>query len=105
MPHILEQMGTIEYNQGLKAALLNYELLEPGSELEISIRAASILAVEHIKTALLQLQADEPRSFQIRVNSVLIDFWLWDLAKWMGSSNDNLALAPLPHHRTRSIWY
>lgn len=98
-------MGTIIYSPELEQALIRRELLEPGSEFEISIRAGSILAVERIKAALLQLQSDEPRNSQIRVNSVLIDFWLWDLAKWMGSSTDNLATAPLPHHRTRSIWY
>ncbi|KAF8322636.1 hypothetical protein DL93DRAFT_1037867 [Clavulina sp. PMI_390] len=105
VPHLLEQMGTIEYSEELQDALMRNQLLAPGSELEISIRAASILAVERIKADLLQLQADEPRSAQIRINSVLIDFWLWDLAKWMGNSHENLTALGLPHHRTRSICF
>jgi hypothetical protein len=92
-------MGAISYSKGLEAKLVSRKLMEPGSDFEISIRAASILAVERIKAVLLRLQAE------IHVNSVLIDFFLWDLAKQLGCSSDNLAMSPLPHHRTRSIWY
>lgn len=99
VPDILHQMGAISYSKGLEVKLTSRKLLEPGSDFEISIRAASILAVERIKTVLLRLQTE------IHVNSVLIDFFLWDFAKQLGCSSDNLAVTPLPHHRTRSTWY
>jgi len=41
-----------------------------------------------------------------KVNAILIDFFLYDLAK----EREKAALEgegeePIPHHRTRSIWY
>lgn len=101
---MLHRMGAISYNKGLEAKLVSHKPLKPGSKYEISIRAASILAVEHIKEVLIRLQ-EERGIKQIHVNSVLIDFFLWDLAKQLGCSTDNLATTALPHHRTRSIWY
>jgi hypothetical protein len=37
-----------------------------------------------------------------KVNAVLIDFFLYDVAKERELAAENEVL---PHHRTRSIWY
>jgi hypothetical protein len=36
---------------------------------------------------------------EVEINAVLIDFFLYDLAKEREGDAD------MPHHRTRSIWY
>lgn len=77
----------------------------------MSIRAAGILAVEGIKNKILEIRKHKPASDSLdsEICSVLIDFFLWDLAKRVEStageegSAKTPALAPI--HRTRSIWY
>jgi hypothetical protein len=83
----------------------------PGCREEVSLRAASIIAVERVRNeiatsmesgSLLQGGNEE-------VSSVLIDFYLWDLAKRIEDGEEKVEgietaeLAPI--HRTRSIWY
>jgi hypothetical protein len=86
-----------------------HQYIPSGSDFELSIRAASILAVEALKEAVHRIQSeeevgqekeearDEKKHPNMHLNSVLLDFWLWDLA---GDTT-----MELPHHRTRSIWY
>jgi hypothetical protein len=104
-------LGTIDYSPVLIDILENGENLPNGSETEMSIRAAGILAVEGIKNEMLQIRKRKPASDSLdsEICSVLIDFFLWDLAKRVEStageegSAKTPALAPI--HRTRSIWY
>lgn len=35
------------------------------------------------------------------LNAVLLDFYLYDTAKALEEADEE----PIPHHRTRSIWY
>jgi len=93
------------YSKDLETALSTHASLETGSDFEVSIRAASILAVESIKAAIVQRHLDSRHPSKLHVNSVLVDFWLWDFAKSVESSKKPLNIRPLPHHRTRSIWY
>jgi hypothetical protein len=44
---------------------------------------------------MLQLKPDA------KVNAILIDFFLYDLAK----EREKEGVEAIPHHRTRSIWY
>ena len=48
-------------------------------------------------------------SAKLEVSSVLIDFYLWDLAKRVESGAERIegieTAEVLPAHRTRSIWY
>lgn len=90
-------MGMITYDAELTRCLQTHQALAPGSASELSIRAASILAVESLRHEVGKLQSDTPEDKSHLVNSVLLDFWLWDLA---GEVHMELA-----HHRTRSIWY
>lgn len=91
--------------------LVNGEDLPNGSEAEMSIRAAGILAVEGIKTRILDIRRRKPAtdSLDSEVCSVLIDFFLWDLAKRVerteGEKGSAKTPALSPIHRTRSIWY
>ncbi|KAF8610389.1 hypothetical protein BDV93DRAFT_14677 [Ceratobasidium sp. AG-I] len=111
VPQILHHLGTIDYSSTLVSILENGDDLPNGSETEMSIRAAGILAVEGIKNRILQIRKQRPAtdSLDSEICSVLIDFFLWDLAKRVEStageegSAKTPALAPI--HRTRSIWY
>lgn len=71
---------------------------------EISIRAASIIAVERIREEILKISPGDEE-----VSSVLIDFYLWDLAKKIEERKEKIGdietNAIVPVHRTRSIWY
>lgn len=55
----------------------------------------SIWAVELLRKEMLELKPDT------KVNAILIDFFLYDLAK----ERENEGVEAIPHHRTRSIWY
>ena len=55
----------------------------------------SIWAVELLRREILKLDTDA------KVNAILIDFFLYDLAKEREKKGEE----GIPHHRTRSIWY
>ena len=76
-------------------------MLENGSLLEIQIRAASIVAVEELRKAMVDLQQKEGKSSKVTINAVLLDFWLWNTAKDRESAHSNRVEC----HRTRGIWY
>ncbi|KAI6008997.1 hypothetical protein BKA83DRAFT_679314 [Pisolithus microcarpus] len=102
----------LEYPDSLVHKLQAGTYLTPGCREEISLRAASIVAVERLRNEIIRLrgelhqESDEAgRGDAINagqhyeeVSSVLIDFYLWDLAK-------KLERDMVPVHRTRSIWY
>jgi hypothetical protein len=109
VPQILNQFKVIDYSITLRRALQEGRMLPPGSREEVSIRSASILAVERIRDAIREHHLGREDEAEPRViNSVLIDFWLWDTAKAMECKEVVLDLPvreQLPTHRTRSIWY
>ncbi|KAF8758283.1 Peptide transporter MTD1 [Rhizoctonia solani] len=85
VPQILHHLGTIDYSPILVSMLLNGENLPNGSEAEMSIRAAGILAVEGIKNRILDIRRRKPAANNLdsEVCSVLIDFFLWTLpSEW-----------------------
>jgi len=79
-------------------------MLEPGSRPEISIRAASIVSVERVRQEVAKM-----RDAGDEMSSVLIDFYLWDLAKRVERGEESIegieTNEMVPAHRTRSIWY
>ncbi|KAF8442990.1 hypothetical protein L210DRAFT_3445705 [Boletus edulis BED1] len=105
VPQILHHLGILVYPLSLVEKLRNGEDIPLGSDEEISLRAASIVSVERIRDEILRLR----RSSCEEVNSVLIDFYLWDLAKRIESGKERIeefdSVDILPAHRTRSIWY
>lgn len=76
--------------------------LEKGSELEIEIRGNSIWSVEILKNRIKELLEKDPSSHDksIQINSILIDFYLWDYAK---QHSDDLSKIPI--HKTVTIFY
>ncbi|KAG8980973.1 hypothetical protein FRB90_007363 [Tulasnella sp. 427] len=106
VPQILYTIGIIDYAPSILAKLKAGELLPYGSEPEVAIRAASILAVERVKEAIVASVGVETAARE-EVTSVLIDFFLWDLAKDVEAGDVVLRQARTipPVHRTRSIWY
>jgi hypothetical protein len=103
VPQILHHLRILTYPPSLKHKLRTGTHLGAGSREEMSLRAASIIAVERIRSEMMSCGSDWEAS------CVLIDFYLWDLAKKLhvgdvcveGIETDDI----LPVHRTRSIWY
>lgn len=109
VPQILHHLRILDYPPALVKKLLDHEPFAPGCKEEISIRAASIVAVERVRQEILRLKSSRSEGEDGDASSVLIDFYLWDLAKRIEVGDDVVSeietTEPLPIHRTRSIWY
>lgn len=95
VPQMLHVLGCLSYAPPLDSRMRRLEMIEPGHSWEVQIRGCSIWAVELLRREMLQLQPDA------KVNAILIDFFLYDLAKEREKTGEEA----IPHHRTRSIWY
>lgn len=109
VPQILHHLRVLSYPPALIQTLEAGVHLATGSPEEISIRTASIVAVERVREEITRLQRDQKTIRGDEVSSVLIDFYLWDLAKDIENGNQkvegiktSIMVAP---HKTRSIWY
>ena len=96
VPQMLHSLGVISYSPPLDHHISSQKLLPSGHSWEVQLRGCSIYAVELIRRAILY---DHPDARD--VNAVLIDFFLYDLAK----EREKQVGFPRPHHRTRSIFY
>ena len=114
VPQILHHLKIMVYPSSLVRKLCAGTALDAGSKEEISLRAGSIVAVERLRDAILKLIAEganttETDSSVDEISSVLIDFFLWDLAKKLERGEDKIedlrTADIIPAHRTRSIWY
>lgn len=120
VPQILHHLRILTYPPSLIHLLKTHTPLQNGSREEVSIRAASIVAVERVREEIERLVGErkkqrfgrggsETEEKEERVSSVIIDFYLWDLAKRIESGNDKIEGTEtdeiIPAHRTRSIWY
>lgn len=108
---MLHSLGCISYCPPLENQMRRLEPIAPGHSWELQIRGelykarrvfkslivsgCSIWAVELIRREIIKLQPDA------KVNAILIDFFLYDLAKKRELTGEDA----IPHHRTRSIWY
>jgi Potential Queuosine, Q, salvage protein family len=109
VPQILHHMRILTYPPTLVRMLCQGTSLEHGSREEVSIRSASIVAVEKIREEMLRIVDENGDEGKLHINSALIDFYLWDSAKgleegeelMLGVDTDDI----VPMHRTRSIWY
>jgi len=112
VPQILHHLKILIYPPSLLALLESGHYFEHGSKEEVSIRAASIVAVERVRDEILALRHQDKEiagtattvgecGVDVPVSSVLIDFYLWDAAKRIEESEETV----VPTHRTRSIWY
>ena len=107
VPQSLLHLGIMKYTDKLMETLKRGEIILAGDRLELEIRGNSIWAVEQIyqkvkaksKTA-SEFSSLSPEELDPIVNSVIIDFYLWDFAK------ENLeGFTELPCHKTRTIFY
>lgn len=112
VPQILHHLRILVYPVMLIKLLKRHRMLMPGCREELSIRAASIIAVEKLKVEISRLSrsaAAKAGYSEDRISSVLIDFFLWDLAKRIEEGKESIREIEisemLPAHRTRSIWY
>lgn len=111
VPQILHHLRILEYPSSLMRLLRSGIDLAPGCREEVSLRAASIIAVERLREEIVSAPecGTLVQSNDEEVSSVLIDFYLWDLAKRIENGEEKVEgietaeLAPI--HRTRSIWY
>ena len=112
VPQILHHLKILSYPPSLLALLELGHYFEPGSKEEVSIRAASIVAVERVRDEILALRHQDKEAagaatirggsgVDVPMSSVLIDFYLWDAAKRIEEGGETV----VPAHRTRSIWY
>ncbi|MBI3733867.1 MAG: hypothetical protein HY259_10495 [Chloroflexi bacterium] len=88
LPQILRRFGVLGYADALAARVGARREIPAGSDEEIEIRAATIAAVERIRARL--------NGRGVAVNSVQIDWALWDAAQGTGDE---------PYHRTRTVFY
>ncbi|KAF2227145.1 hypothetical protein BDZ85DRAFT_59085 [Elsinoe ampelina] len=95
VPQQLHSLGCLSYSPKLDYAIRTKQMIESGSSWECQLRGCSIWVVELIRR---QIVAAHPEA---EVNAVLIDFFLYDLAK----EREKEGAEAIPHHRTRSIWY
>jgi Potential Queuosine, Q, salvage protein family len=110
VPQILHHLRILSYPPTLLQMLKNKTSLENGSREEVSVRAASVIGVERVRDEILKIQsAGEGKNGNQEVSSVLIDFYLWDLAKRVENGEETIedveTAEMVPAHRTRSIWY
>ncbi len=90
LPQILRRFGVLRYAEALARAVDSRTEIPAGSDEEIEIRAATIVAVEQMREAL--------NARGVAVTSVQIDWALWEAAQ--GAPPDGK-----PYHRTRTVYY
>lgn len=95
VPVTLHAMGCLQYAPKLEMHIREKKPIESGTDWEIQLRGASIWCVEMIRREIVKQHPE------CNINSVLMDFFLYDTAKQM--EEDKVEI--LPHHRTLSIWY
>ncbi|KAF1841115.1 uncharacterized protein K460DRAFT_380838 [Cucurbitaria berberidis CBS 394.84] len=95
IPQMLHSLGVLWYCPPLENKIRRLEIIESGHSWEMQMRGCSIWAVELLRREILKLKPDT------KVNAILIDFFLYDLAKEKEKDGSEV----IPHHRTRSIWY
>jgi len=95
VPQMLHSLGCLTYSPPLQYAIQGLRIIPSGHSWEVQLRGCSIWCVELIRR---HISKDHPEA---SVNAILIDFFLYDLAK----EREKAGTEELPHHRTRSIWY
>lgn len=108
IPQMLQSLNILWYSPRVESRIKRKDGLVSGENIEIEIRGCSIWAVELLKREMLR-QYPEAKE---KVNAILIDFFLYDTCKEKEEQKaieeqtpDTNKDDPLPHHRTRSIWY
>lgn len=93
VPQALYQLGLLRYSPELIKKLEKRQYFPSGSEDEVEIRGNSIWAVELARERIEQIDPS------LKINAILIDFYIWDMAKEI---QDQMTV---PTHCTRSCFY
>lgn len=96
VPQILCDLNVIHYTKDLQKKLINKEAFQPGSKEEIEIRAATVQAVELLRTKIADCC---PAADEKKPPAVHLDWFLWQL----GESKRNMTA--VPHHRVLTPYY
>ncbi|XP_018334182.1 queuosine salvage protein [Agrilus planipennis] len=97
VPQVLVLFGVLSYSPELMDILKKEDVLKYGSEMEVEIRGCSIHAVELLKEYVnANLPADK------KINSVLIDHFLWDYRR---AHQREIAKNDIQHHKCICIYY
>jgi hypothetical protein len=110
VPQILRHVSVMRYSDDLTQQVDNMVELNRGCHDEISIRAATVVAVDNlvlkVKEKLMSIDANDPEeksNLQVLANdvsSVTLDWYLWQ----QGEQLDRQGLLK-PHHRVRTTFY
>nr|POE66643.1 upf0553 protein [Quercus suber] len=76
VPQILTSLGILSYSPTLLYAIKDGKLISSGHSWEVQLRGCSIWAVELVRREILKAHPEATN-----INAVLIDFFLYDLAK------------------------
>lgn len=90
IPQVLRALGILEYSQNLADRVDRQQLLSPGCEEEVEIRAAMVWAVELIRRAM----ADLGRPLM----AYELDWFFWNLGQTQLPEEK-------PYHRVRTVFY
>ncbi|XP_037350013.1 queuosine salvage protein [Talpa occidentalis] len=100
VPQILAHLGALKYSEELLEKLHKGEMLSYGSKPEVEIRGCSLWCVELIRDCLLELIEKKGEKPGEEINSILLDYYLWDYAR-----DHREDMKEIPFHRTRCIYY
>lgn len=100
VPVVLKVLGILSYSDALESCIQDQREVPAGSDPECEIRAATIVAVEHIRQRLAERlqKSGSLSSDPADVLAIHIDWQLWE------AGERSRAVHP-PHHRTRTIYY
>ena len=107
VPQSLLHLKILKYTDGLMEMLKRGDKIPSGDRLELEIRGNSIWAVEKIYQKVKEMSKMDSEFSSLTsekidsiLNSVIIDYYLWDFAK-----KELKGLTELPFHKTRTIFY
>ncbi|XP_048187297.1 queuosine salvage protein [Perognathus longimembris pacificus] len=100
LPQILAYLGALKYSDKLLKKLLDGVMLSYGDKQEVEIRGCALWCVELIRDCLLELIEKSDGKANGEINSILLDYYLWDYAR-----DHREEMKGIPFHRTRCIYY
>ncbi|XP_003475121.1 queuosine 5'-phosphate N-glycosylase/hydrolase [Cavia porcellus] len=100
LPQVLAHLGALKYSEELLEKLHKGEMLLYGDKQEVEIRGCSLWCVELIRDCLLELIEKKSEKPTAEINSILLDYYLWDYAR-----DHREDMKGIPFHRTRCIYY
>eukprot|EP00164_Ancoracysta_twista_P006628 GFYU01009259.1.p1 GENE.GFYU01009259.1~~GFYU01009259.1.p1 ORF type:complete len:340 (-),score=44.53 GFYU01009259.1:467-1486(-) len=99
VPQMLRHIEAISYSPHMNEVLSSQKEMASGDRLEMEIRGCSIWSVELIRQKLASLMEERGLAGS-SMNSIMLDFFLWDYAK-----EHQGEMRHIPIHRIRSIFY